>query len=248
MKLLWMGNSGNAFGAVPEESRSHSVAARILSEAAGEPVEVILKRAWPTPDFPSIVERWMGRYEPDAAFIHVPAYWFMYESVPLKLERKFKRVGKPLGDAGLRAAKVPWLAGTPVFRAGRKLAQLTIGGATNFEPEQVVESVSAALRVMVRSEDLALVVRGPRNAVDFSASRRRRAWGEARRQIVERSLRELCEDLHLVYYGSETSMAGIEERTQLFDGLHSDEADHIRLGETHGALLAQAWIRVRQPA
>jgi hypothetical protein len=243
-----MGTSNDAYGELPEEARSYRIAQAIVAEATGEPVELILKRAWPTLDFPEVVDRWMGRYEPDLAYLSVPAYSFLFESVPLKLRRKFGRIGEKLGQAGQRASKEPWLAGTPFFKFGRRLAQLTIGGATHFEPEQVIESMTGAIRVVVRNEGTTLVVSGPRNAYDYHASRGRRRRAEERRLRVHRALKDLCQEAHVDYFGSETAAHRFESPSTLFDGVHADAQQQRANGERAAQRMLEALARVRVTA
>jgi hypothetical protein len=120
-----------------------------------------VRSIWPTAELPSLIESWMVKHHPDLVFMKVVSYWFCYESVPLKVERKLGRLGKPVADAGVKAADTGWLASNPLFHAGRRLAQRTIGAVSPFEPQEVLERMSAFIRQVLRSENTALLVKGP---------------------------------------------------------------------------------------
>jgi hypothetical protein len=245
MKLLWMGSSNDAYGEMPEGVRAYRVAQAMLAEAVGEPVELTLKRAWPTAEFPGIVEGWMRRYEPEAVFLTVSNYSFAYESVPLKIQRRFGRPGKSVAQASLKAAKVPWIAGNPVFRGGRRLAQLTIGGATAFEPEQVIESASEAIRVIVRHENPVVVVKGPTNRVNYYPSKRAAERAERRRQQVHQALRGICRDLHVHYLGFDRPAYTGGRVATLADHVHYAVETQRVAGLEDGTALVAAWRAAR---
>jgi hypothetical protein len=67
--LLRLTNSSDTYEGVPEAQRAHRIADQLFTELTGEPVETILKLFWPDPGLPEIVERWIGRYEPDVVFM-----------------------------------------------------------------------------------------------------------------------------------------------------------------------------------
>jgi len=239
VKILRLGNSNDAEGRVAPEEMTHRVLERALHEATGEDVETIIKRTWPTPELPRAVARWMETLHPDVVVLRVPAFWFNYESVPLKLERKLGRVGKSLGDAGFKAAGTPWLADNAVFHAGRRLAQVTVGGATNFTPEEVIENVSAVVRAVVRTEGAAMMLSGPGARVNHAPTRRAQARDEARRLLVHHALRELCQQVHVEYLGTEVARFRSAAAPKLLkDRLHNTgESNAATAAEELGAVL-----------
>jgi hypothetical protein len=248
MKLLWLGTSNDRYGEMPEEARAYRVAAGVLAEAAGEAVEVILKRAWPSPELPGIVESWMKRYQPDAAWLQVNNFSFCYESVPLKIERKLGRLGKPVAGAGVKASKVPWVASNAAFRGARRAAQLTIGGVTNFEPEDVIASIGETIRVIIRHEGVVLGVRGPTNQVHYYPSRRAAERAERRRQQVHTAIRAICRELHVEYVGLDRPGYVAGKVPTLADQVHQDVEAQRLAGLTEGKALASAWQAARGEA
>jgi hypothetical protein len=239
VKILRLGNSNDAEGRVAPEDMTHRVLERALHEATGEDVETVIKRAWPTPELPRAVARWMETLHPDVVVLRVPAFWFNYESVPLKLERKLGRLGKSLGDAGFKAAGTPWLADNALFHAGRRLAQVTVGGATNFTTEEVIENVSAVVRTVLRAEGAAFLLSGPGGRVNHAPTRRAQARDEARRLRVHEALRDLCQQLHVEYLGSDVALFGTAAAPKLLkDRLHSTgESNAARASDELDAVL-----------
>jgi len=241
MKLLWLGTSNDVDGHLPEEQRAPALMAKQLSETLGLEVDFVARTIWPTEKLPSLVESWMEKHEPDLVFLKVVPYWFCYESVPLKLQRKLGRVGGPLASAGLKAADIGWLASTPLFHAGRRLAQRTIGGATHFEPVEVAERIESCIRVILRNEDAALLVRGPRGATDYYSGERARVRSEARRKSVHQALKSLCEELHVVYMGVEAARYKGHTTSALGDRVHFDMSEQSIEVAEHAPWFIQAW-------
>jgi hypothetical protein len=161
MKVLFLGNSADSQTDVPADGLYHEIVAREVEERTGEPVEMVLRRAWPNEKFASVVERWVAEERPDVVYLSVIAFWYCYESVPLRVERLGGPVGKPLRDAGLRASKVSWFANNPVFHGARKATTRLVGGDTFFSEREVIENVATALRAVLLDESLAVAVRGP---------------------------------------------------------------------------------------
>ena len=243
MKVLLLGNSSEFYGEIAESDRRASKAARALEEAFGEPVEMIVRRIWPTPVLPEKLEGWLAEMEPDIVFLNVIAYWFNYQSVPLKFERVLGRLGRPVRAAGIKAAQTPWIGHTRVFHWTRRRLQKAIGGETFFTPEQVIDVVSACIRVVVRREHCALVVKGPRSSGDYALQR---GWAEERRLKVHRALASLCEDLHVDYVGAEVPRYLTEpDIERLGDRLHRGTAGHARSADEIAGILEAAWNRQR---
>jgi len=241
MKLLWLGTSNDIEGYLPEEQRSPALAAKMLSEATGLPVDVRARAIWPTADLPALVERWMERDTPDMVFLRVVTYWCAYESVPLKLQRMLPWIGKPLGDLGQKAAGTSWIGTTRPFHWSRLAAQRIIGGATPFEPGEIVERMEACIRAILRHEDVTLLVQGPRHVQRYQQSDRAERRGEQRRLVVHRALRRLCEDLRVTYAGPDRPAHEDVQLTTLGDRLHYDPAAHEVEAEYFGQWLIKAW-------
>ena len=241
MKLLWLGTSNDAGTYLPDSQRAPQLAAAELGRLLETDVEVVARGSWPTRRLPSVVESWVERYQPDLVFLKVTAYPFCYESVPLKIERKLGWVGKPVADLGLKAANIGWLASNPAFHVARRLAQRTIGGVSPFEPEEVLERMSSCIRTIVRRENIALLVRGPRGTNDYGSSSRARRRSATRRAFVDDSLSELCSELHVTYAGRETRSEVTWKATTLGDRVHYDEKEQ-KLG-ARGVVpwLLRAW-------
>ncbi len=166
-----------------------------LEGELGQPVEVTVRPTWPTEALPGLVEKWLDQYQPDIVFMSVPSFWFLYESVPLKLQRWGGPAGRWLARLGLASANTKPLAHRRVYHWFRWAAMRTIGGAPHFEPEEVMV-VEPVLRSVARAESIGLAVRGPQSSAPWSTTSHRRAWRDARQQRLEGRLWPLCEELH----------------------------------------------------
>lgn len=242
MKLLRLGNSYDFDRNIATEDNKASVADRILAESSGEQVDTTIRVIWPDPSLPDLIEKWLDRYEPDALLLVVSSYWFTYVSVPVRVERTFGPLGKPLARAGLKAAATPWLAHNSGFRLARRATIAAIGGSTHFTPEQVIESMEACIRRIVAREEVALAVRGPRVAFAADGSRKTEQWAEARRTTVDHHLSALCKQLHVEYVGYEKG-ASILDDSDTFQGdlVHSTASAHNEQGTREGEALLRAW-------
>ena len=243
MRLLRLGNSYDTDPNIATESNKASVADRILSGGTGESVETTIRVIWPDPGLPDLVDSWLERYQPDLVLLVVSSYWFTYVSVPLKVERMFGRFGKPLARAGLRAAATPWLAHNPAFRLARRAAIASVGGTTNFTPEQVVESMEACIRRIVARERIGLAVRGPRVAFAADGTEKTRRWAEGRRAAVDREISEFCQKLHVEYIGYSVGASPLDN-PDAFQGdlVHSTVDAHEEQGTREGDALLRAWL------
>jgi hypothetical protein len=241
MKVLTLGHSSEAGEWVPLEQRRYVIAARLLSEALGEPVEPVFRRAWPTPDFATHAARYMHETAPDVVLLRVPAATVCLESVPLRVGRWFGPVGPRLADAALKSSRVPWLAFNPAYRSARWLLQQVIGGDTHFTPAQVAESIDAALRTIASHEGVAIVVEGPAGIVHFGVTRRERARAERRRRELHGALAALCHKYHAEYiaYEAPVSAAGIRNRAA--DAMHGNADEHAERARTD----VEAILRLR---
>ena len=229
MKVLRFGSSNDTVERFVAGEPREAVIQRELERAFEEPVEVVTKRIWPTAKFPSLFERWLDEEQPDIVTIPVIGYWFNFESVPLKLQRRFGRIGEGLGTAGRRAADVSWLGHTAPFRAGRALAQRTVGGETYFSTQEVLDCVAECVRATARREGIALIVQGPFGGQDLagkSAAARRRE--EQRRQTVNAGLRAVCEQHRVRFIEHRVNRRELGTSfSTIGDALHMDEAGQM---------------------
>lgn len=248
VKILRMGTSEDAAGRIAEGELSYKLVEQALSEALGEPVETIVRRAWPDPRLPGKFEEFLERYEPDLVFFKVPAYWVTYESVPLRMERLLGKLGTPVKDAGLKAAGTPWLAENFAFRALRRLANNTIGGATHFTPDQVAEVVTDCMRIALRREGTVVALRGPLSFADTATSAKVRKRQESRRLALHRACKELAARLHIDYLGSDAPVYLVEGTEVLLgDRLHHNQAGQRQAADQEVEFLMRAWERQRGP-
>ncbi|MEP7215102.1 MAG: hypothetical protein ABI782_02555 [Anaerolineaceae bacterium] len=243
MKVLKLGSSGvQSERLQPGALVAHEIAGEKLRIALGEHVEMRARLLWPSAGMIPAVQKWLSDAQPDVLYMIIPTFWFGYESVPLRLERRFGRFGKRLATTGLRAADNPKLAYNPAFRAGRRLAHALIGGETHFAPDYVVTEIGRLLRsVLTEHEQLLVVVHGPQGWNAYHSSKRANRRAEERRLFVDARLRQLCGELHVPYFGTDLPMneRGIQIETT-GDGLHAAEQSQEFLGEKDFRYLHQA--------
>ena len=103
MKLLFLGNSNDIPRHKGNPTRASAVATA-LEAATGQPVELVIKPIWPDELLPGRIERWMRDEHPDLVFFSVPGFWFLYESVPVRLKRRWGAPGRWLARLGFAAA------------------------------------------------------------------------------------------------------------------------------------------------
>jgi hypothetical protein len=241
VKVLFLGNSNEALDLPAAAPRRHEIMQADLAAEFGA-AEVIVKPAWPTPEFPGVLERWIAEYEPDLVYLNVAEYWCLYESIPLRIERRFGRLGKQVAAAGTGAAAVPWLAHNRAWRGLRQAGQSVVAGAVQFEPEVLVPRIMECVRVCLRSEGVAVVVDGQRGRRPHATTRRWRERVEARRQFVHVRLKEECTRLHVVYGGDDvpqwkTHPEGMNGHR---DGLHQGAAGQVWMANEATSLIRQA--------
>ena len=241
MKILRLTNSNDFYGDVADSDRGYRLIETALAGEFGVEVETIRRTIWPADDLPDIVERWVMEHRPDMVFLKTSAYWYSYESVPLKFQRKFGRVGKAAGDTGLKAAATPRVAHNAVFRKLRYFAQATIGGETYFSIDYSLQTVEAVMRRVLRQEDTLLVVRGSRGGRDRpDVPKNVAARKEARRVEFNTRLNQLCADLSVpMVRGSERRKYDPSERQA--DRFHSNAKGHADAGSFEAAALVEIW-------
>ena len=241
MRILRLANSNDFINYVPDEKRSYRYVERALEALTGEPVETIRKPISPAENLPDIVERWINEYSPDIVFLMVNPYWFNYESVPLKLKRKFGRVGAKVGDAGMSAARKPWLADHWWFRKMRYILQATIGGETPHTTTYVLENMEAVIRRILRHEDVHLVVRGSQGGKERpDLPPRVQVRHHARRKEVAEGIERICAELNVAIMSGKT-FRPFDKEHKAGDMYHSNEAGHASAGEKEAAFMVAFW-------
>lgn len=241
LKILWLSSSNDNRANVAQGARRPELMSAMLQEAIARPVTVVTKPIWPSEELPEIIERWMVREEPDIVWFSTAAYWFAYESVPLRLKNRFGRVGEKVSDAGIRAGQDPRFANSATFRKVRKLLQLTIGGDTQLTPEEVVERQTRSARLIARNEQVVLIIEGPRGRQDFFATKHSAARGERKRLFVHEKLRALAMELHAAYCGTEEKLRDLIGETNLQkDRFHMDESGHATSAQLDFPVLLEA--------
>jgi hypothetical protein len=226
LKVLRFGSSNDTVPQFVAGEPREAVIQRELEQQLGEPVIVVTKRVWPSGRFPGLVARWIEEEGPDVVTIPVLGYWFNFESVPLKLQRRLGRLGIALGNTGKRAADIPWLAHNPVFRLVRQLAQRTVGGSTYFTCDEVIDCIGACVREVAQREGIVLIVQGPYGGQGLAGSHRKAlAREESRRQIVNAGLREVCARHHVKFVEHRTNRREMgTDFSTIGDRLHMDDA------------------------
>jgi hypothetical protein len=242
--VLLLGSSNDEGHWFEGGKKRHELAAERLEADLGEPVEVVVKGIWPTADIADVVGRWMDKYRPDVVYLNTGSYWYLYRSVPLRLQRWLGRFGRPIGAAGFRFADSRRWAHNAVFRSIRSALQNTIGGDTHFTADEVVERMTECLRVCVRSEGVAVVMKGPHGRDRYTRWKGRFARDEAIRLRVHRELEAACGQLHVTYDGvgdgGVRNQRAYRRGTTAGDGLHGNAIRHEHEGDVLYRGLRQA--------
>lgn len=243
MRILFLGNSNDELKLAGDAPLRNQLMREALSEEFGE-VEVIMKRTWPDAALPVALEKWLKTLEPDVVYINVTEFWCLHESIPLRIERTFGRVGRPIARAALKAAASPTIGHNRVFRGIRTAAQAVIRGDPQFTPQQVTARVTECARICLRREGTVVVVDGQRGRWPLSITRRGRDRIERRRQEVHRGLTEACARLHVVYESDDIPQwkANAALRKQAHsDGFHHGAAAQVLMANESAALIRRAW-------
>ncbi|MEO8541218.1 MAG: hypothetical protein ABI577_15865 [bacterium] len=229
LKFLWLGNSNDnpAREGVATGARRPELMAAELEALLERPVTLVGKAIWPEEVLPGIVERWMEREKPEIVWLDVAAYWVCYESSPARVKRWFGRLGQHAAAYGERAGRTKWLAERRTFRAVRKLTQIVIGGDPAFSTEDVIERITRCARIILRGEDVLLVIEAPRGRNNMYATRGAVRRGEVRRLRVHKAMRALATELHCGFLGSDVSLReSAPIRNFQKDAFHMDETGH----------------------
>ena len=248
MKILRLTNSNDFYGDVADSERGYRVIESALMADTGEEVVTARRIIWPADHLPELVERWVEEEKPDVVFLKTSAFWYAYESVPRRLQRRFGRPGKTVGTAGLKAAATPSVAHNALFRKLRYLAQATIGGDTNFTVDYCIENMEAVIRRVLRHEDTLLVVRGSRGGRERpEVPKKVGARHEARRIEFNDRLNALCADLSVpMVRGNQRRKFDLSMR--LSDQFHSNAKGHADGGAFEAAALVEIWREHRAGA
>lgn len=240
MKVLRLTSSDDFLPSIPENERAYVYAEQVFTAETGIPVETTLKRFWPAPGFDEALERWLDEVEPEMVFFIVPSYPVCYESVPLRLERRLKRVGRLL-NSGSQAAASSRIGSTTLFHAGRRLATRTIGGDTIVTVPEMMAYVERATRKILAREGTVLAIRGPKTpfGVETPAARAR---SEGRRQHLNRELRALCDRHHVALQLFDEPPHPAEDRRYVMaDRVHMGPGERKKGGEFEGHGMVAAW-------
>ncbi|MBI2765278.1 MAG: hypothetical protein HYX53_05110 [Chloroflexi bacterium] len=246
MRILRLTTSDDAAGRLPPGAAVHEVVARLLHDATGENVETALKAPWPSAGLPELVERWVTSYKPDIVLLKVNAYWFNYLSLPLQLERKLGRAGRPLTKAGRRVGEMPLVARSRAFKSLRRRLLRVFPGATYFTPEAVIASMEDCIRVVLAHEGIGLVVSGPASRLNHELAPKAASAHERRRQQVHQAMAKFCAGLHVPYIGEDR----VPTRSELAetigaDGLHIGPEAARKAAEQEAAVFLKVWAEIR---
>ncbi len=244
MRILRLTNSDDFNGRIAEESRTPAVAQRTFEQATGLSAETTTRVIWPDDELPTLIDRWLDRFEPDLVMLAISSFWFTYESVPLRIQQRLgPRVGRPLAQAGIRAAAKPWLAESALFRRGREMAHRVIGGVAYFTPEYIMGLMEACTRTITRRESMALLLRGPHSAFNAPGSRAGYELAERRRTQVVGGLRRISEKFEVELMGRDVAPR-FETEIFMKDHVHLNDFGHRQRGEEEGRGMVRAWRRL----
>ena len=232
-----LGSSNDVENWVQPTQKKHVLVGERLESDLGEPVDWVVKGIWPTDDLAQRVDRWMDESRPDVVYINTGSYWFLYRSVPLRVKRLLGRVGgERLGNAGASVAKSERWAHNAVFRGLRKVLQETIGGDTHFTTQQVIDRVSASVRVAAQDERTVVVVKGPHGKRRLSAREKNFQRDERERLKLHSALEALCVQLHVTYdgvgEGGVRQTAPYKRNPKTGDRMHADATLHEHEADT----------------
>lgn len=247
IRILRLGNSSDRALDIAEGARAHEIVERMLAEASGEEVETILRPIWPTTQLPDLISKWMDEYQPDLVFLRVNNVWYNSESIPLRIQRKFGRVGTGVGNATERATKRRWVNQSPIYKRLRKLALLTVGYDLHFTTDEVLERMDECLRRIVAHEHVGVVVRGTigKKEKNDKLPKRIAQQHDLRRTIVDDGLREICDRLHVTYLSRAIrDPARLDPAIRGSDGIHPGERGHQLAGQDEGAAIVAEWRRL----
>jgi hypothetical protein len=222
-------------GNIPKEDLYPAAMQAPLAKAIGEEVEVVARALWPNPGVDRVVARWIEEVQPDMVLFAVSSFWFLYESTPVRIERKLGTPGRLISQGSQKVAATPWLAHNRAFQWGRKQAQRTVGGSAWFEPDEVIARSTDIIREVIRHEGSYLVVSGPGGGERWAQTEEQRNRSEARRDTVDHALASLCAKHHIEYWGKEkwAPLRDPGKASLQGDQLHLDREGHKRVAERY---------------
>ncbi|MGE3076173.1 MAG: hypothetical protein AB7N24_09850 [Dehalococcoidia bacterium] len=247
MRILRLAASDEAPGRLPAGASIPEIIASIVEAETGEPVEIKLRAAWPSDALPGLIGRWLDEYEPDIVFLKVNAYWFNYLSLPLQIERKFGKAGRPINRIGKQVGELRPVSSSRPYRIARRYLLRVFPGATYFTPEAVVASMQECVRTVLAREGIGLVVSGPASRLNHELSSKAARAHEARRQLVHQSMKRFCAEVHVPYFGMDrVPTKGELAATVGSDGLHVNESASRRLAEEEAEALVTLWRTIHE--
>ncbi|MGE0597846.1 MAG: hypothetical protein AB7J35_11880 [Dehalococcoidia bacterium] len=221
-----------------------------LEKALGEGVEVVSRAVWPTPELPALVDRWMREFEPDLVVFSVSGYPFLYESTPVRIERRLGPVGRLIGQTSRKAAAQPRLAHNRTFQWSRKAVQRIIGGEAWFTAKEVSDISKQVISAVLRSESGYIEVFGPSGGEKWSRNHQHLNRLIARRRWVDRELAEFCQAHHVAYWDEarRATIADPKPKALQGDDLHLNKEGHKRMAEYQFDLALGMARRAREHA
>lgn len=244
MRVLRIGSSLDSAGSLPAGTRAREIAARMLEEACGEPVETVVKVGWPTSAMPGHVARWLDEIEPDLVCLCVSAYWVETETVQVRLA-KLGRLGRMAARAIEPATTGSAATKTAAFQAARRLARATVGASPNFQPLPVAEVLLECVRVVVRREGPAVGVAGTVFSPDSTATKAARRRAAQRRAMLVTALTPRLDELRVPYRLPAHAPFAFDPAYRTSDLVHFNERGHAIMGEIDGSVMVAAWKQTR---
>jgi hypothetical protein len=111
----------------------------------------------------------------------------------------------------------------------------------------VVERITRCARIILRDEDVLLIIEAPRGRNNMYATKAAARRGEVRRLRVHRQLRALAAELHCGYLGSDVSMlVSAPIRDFQKDAFHMDEQGHAISAAMDFPVLRDAVLKHRE--
>jgi len=220
---------------ISQEELFQNLFGRALEQFIKEPVEVMARPLWPNPGTHRVVRRWLEEFQPELVSFYVSSFWFLYESTPVRIERRLGRPGRWISQQSQKAAATPWLAHNRVFQWGRKQTQKVVGGQAWFEPDEVIARSIEIIREVLQSEGAYLVVIGPAGGNNWARNEAHLETIVARRNTVDRALASFCKNHHIEYLSVADQEAMMDSRPVSLQGdeLHLDEQGHRQVAERY---------------
>lgn len=235
MRILGLLNSNvNAGDAdIPKQDLFPARMQQALAQRLGIEVEVDARNVWPTPRLPQLVAGWVRDFEPDLVVFSVTGFWFLYESTPVRLERRLGLPGRALGKLSREAAARPWLAHNPIFQWSRRTTQKAIGGQSWFTPDQVIDVSQKVILATLRREATYTVVFGPSGGEKWARDEHHLKDILARRRRVDAAMAAFCRAHHVEYWDEKKLATITDPRPASLQGddLHLNREGHKRLAE-----------------